>query len=209
MSAHFYMECLFLQIALGWRLEGLYDKRRSAGQGQQTCPRGGDGQFALVGGQPAATKHLSHDGRDAATAEAIEHNVVGFGGSKQDAFEQRSGLLRGIAAAFRIALVQVADVAPDIRRRHQALGGVGIHASVCADAPRDLPMLVLVLTHMVAFVVAAFLADALAVKAVARGFCIEEQRIVLASIAPVAASPRLIMPDDLVLKAATGAPVCR
>src|SRR5579883_814224 len=54
---------------------------------------------------------------------------------------------------------------------------------------------------MIAFLCSAWLTDALAVKAVACGFCIEEDCIVLASIAVSGASSRLIVPDNLVLKA--------
>src|ERR1700694_2995988 len=56
---------------------------------------------------------------------------------------------------------------------------------------------------MIPFLGAASLADAFRVKAILRGFRIEQDSIMFARIMFARASPRLIMPDNLILEAGT------
>src|SRR5436853_2415455 len=58
----------------------------------------------------------SSDLGDATATETIQDKIMFLRGGKKNSFEQGFGLLRGIAGAFGVLLVEVMDVGPDITR---------------------------------------------------------------------------------------------
>ena len=115
-------------VVLSLYLNALYYERAALCLFQQALLRQLYGQVTLITGDPAATELFGNCRCYTAAAKAIKDEIMLFGGCQDDAFEQGSGLLRGVAIAFRVLLVKVADVGPDVSRRHNRIFIVGIEA---------------------------------------------------------------------------------
>src|SRR5579875_1407346 len=97
----------------------------------------------------------------------------------------------------------MADIAPDISRRHQPVFVVCVRATCGTNSPGYAAISTYLLTHVIALMSSTTLTDPLAMKTVVRRFCVEQDRIVFARVGTGSSTAGLIMPDDLVFKAWT------
>jgi hypothetical protein len=67
---------------------------------------------------PSPTQFLGSMNRRATATKRIKHDITGIGGRIDDAFQQRDGLLRGIAEALLRLRIDGADVTPIIANWH-------------------------------------------------------------------------------------------
>ena len=117
---------------------------------------------------------------------------------EHDAPQQRLGLLRGVAHALAVALLEVIDVGPHIRRIDGRVLVIGIQLPAGADGEAHAPALIHKALHVVAPFGAARRADGVDVEIDARAPAVEEDGVVLAREAARGAPAGLIAPDDLV-----------
>src|SRR5205823_14526974 len=88
------------------------------GADERAEARGGDrhGGGRAIDAEPATTEALGGRERGAATTEEVGFHLARLGAGGDDAPQQRLGFLRRVAQPLRVALLQVVDVQPDVRR---------------------------------------------------------------------------------------------
>src|SRR5579885_1622685 len=97
--------------------------------------------------------------------------------------------------------MQVANIMPDIGRSHKGILVIGIDPASRAYCPGGTTISTNTFTHVIPFLCASSLTDALGMKAIMVGLCIEQNGVMLAGVVLTRTPAGLIMPDDFVLKA--------
>ncbi len=74
----------------------------------------GNGEMRDINPNPSPPQFFGSMNRSATPTKGIKHNIAGIGGGIDDAFQQREGLLRGVAEAFCVDCLKGSDTRPNV-----------------------------------------------------------------------------------------------
>ena len=164
----------------------------------EALARHGDRQRALVHAQEAAVQVGRSHGRRAAAREQIAHQVALLRRAFDDALQQADGLLRVVAGALRVLLLQVAHVVPHVARIHRLVVVIAVLLAGGHDRAVCAAVLVDAALHVIAAGLAAGDGHRPEVEVIRARLRVEQDHVVLSGEVRPRPPAGLIGPDDLV-----------
>ena len=139
--------------------------------------------------------------RCAAAAAQIHHQVSGIGHREQQPLQQLQRFLGRISGPFRIPLLQMADIVPDVPGINRLVVIIAVFLAVGGDIGEEPALLIPAAGHMIPLSVPAGQRHPGQIKEIVFGFGVEENDVMLAGEVLLRPAAAFIAPDNLIEEA--------
>ena len=164
----------------------------------QAAGGGQDGLGAVVHADVLAAQGVGGLHGGAGAAAQVDDQIAGAHDGLEDTIQELQRLLGGVAGAFRVALLQVGDVRPDVAGVDGRVVIIAVNLAAGLDLGVGAAILIHAAAHVVLAVLGALQGDAAQVEMVVLRAGVEQDGVVLAGEVFLRAAAAFVAPDDLV-----------